>query len=881
MLRVPFVFSLFVASFVPTVLSATAVGAYWAFQSDQTAETHVFSDAVSVNTLLNGSPVFSYSGSQQTDFNNFGLSFTAHDDSIWESGKAIGWNTNANPSTGNQFELTLDTTELEDLSVRIKYRLNGVQTSSGLMTAFAAFEYQIGAGAFNDVGGVDLALVNDASYNREWVADLSALSAIEDAGMVTLRWTIPDLIAVTGAQIRIDDVEILGTSTFVASNRVRHFPEQQYNVLFIAIDDLKPLIGAYGNNVIHTPNMDRLAASGITFTNTHCQQAICNASRVSVMTGLRVDKTKTWQLETHFRDTAPTVVTLPQHFWNNGYTTKAIGKIFHSTSAAKHDVANSWSDGFTHNNGAKKYYGAGPASAVALAEDGGDKNASSSDRGVLKRDGTTPVDDQSYNDGLNSDFAIIKLAEYATAYDNGNGTPFFMALGFQKPHLPFACPDEYWALYDDYMDESHPDYVDDYNLASYTGDVDARKGSVPTGSMAFTAPYAGEPSSYSDTPLPPTVTDARRLIHGYLACVSYVDNLLGEVLDELDAQGLTDSTIVVLWGDHGWHLNDHDGWWAKHSNFEQSTRSPLIVHVPGMASLGTAGKISNTPMELVDIYPTLLDLCGLPMSPQPAGFELEGQSFLPLLEDVDQPWKKAAFSQYRRILNGEGITNSGSGMGYTLRTERYRYTEWWRTDGTEVDGNGIVIDYDEKLHATPEFVELYDYAVDPEETINLATDPSYATVKSELSALLDEGNGWSQISVAPPFDYPDSVAEWQSRHLITGYTAADFDLAADPDADGLQNSLEYAMGKHPLSPDFGVMTSAHVGGNLVLEYDHVISRTDVTLEATTTDELTGTWAPTGVTDAVVEVLPNRTRKSASISVGPSAGFLRLEAEEVP
>lgn len=856
-------------SFVLAVVSqspATTVGAYWAFQIDQDPGDS-FTESVSVNTWPNGVPTFAYSGSRKTSFGNFGLSYTAHDGTTWVPGRSIGWNLNSQPSIGNEFEIAFDSTDIEELSVRLKYRLNGSQTGSGPVSGFQSFEYRVNDGDFTEVPDVTVTLSNNSSYNNEWVADLGALTEIEDRGEVTLRWVLPDLVSVAGTQIRIDDIEITGRSTVVQSNRSRYLPEQRYNVVFIVVDDLKPMIGAYGDSVIQTPNLDRLAASGMTFTNAHCQQAICNASRVSVMTGLRVDTTKTWDLSTFFRDTVPSVVTLPEHFKNNGYTTKGVGKVFHAINATKQDEVNSWSDGWTHHVAPHKYYG-----TAAAAEDSGDRNASSTDRGVLDRDGTTPVTDQHYNDGLNAEYAISKLAEYATAYEDGNGTPFFLALGFQKPHLPFNCPDEYWAIYDSYMSS--------YDLSGYTAGLDDRKNSVPSGSLGFTAPFSGEPSSYTDTPLPPSASDARRLIHGYLACVTYVDHLLGDVLDAIDDQGLRDSTVVVLWGDHGWHLNDHNGWWAKHSNYEQATRSPLIIRVPGMDALATEGASTNTPMELVDIYPTLIDLCGLPPDPQPEGFDLEGASFLPLLEDVNQPWKKAAFSQYQRSISGFGVTNSGQGMGYSLRTERYRYTEWWRTHTTDME-NGIVIDRDEKLFASPEFIELYDYELDPSETINFAADPAYAGIVVELAALLDEGNGWSQSSVEPPFDYPETIADWQARHLIAGYGVEDLEVGANPDGDALINLFEYLMGMHPLKPNFAPVVTDHDGANFSIEYDHVVSRDDVALSvSTSTDLVSGSWTSVGITETTVDELPNRTRKRASISIdSAAAAFLRLEASE--
>jgi len=845
---------------------ATVVGSYWAFQTDpDTGET--FTEVISVNTWPNSVPVFSYSGSRKTSFGNYGLNYEAHDKSVWVPGKSIGWNVNSQSSVGNEFEITFDSTAVRGMRVRLKYRLNGSQSNTGPVTSFESFEYRVDDGAFVPISGVNLELANDSSYNSEWDVDLSALPVLEDKRAVTLRWVLPDLVHTPGSQVRIDDIELIGFDTGEQSNRIRYFPKRPYNVVFIVVDDLKPMIGAYGDPVVQTPNMDRLAASGMTFTNAHCQQAICNASRVSVMTGLRIDTTKTWNLETFFRDTVPSVVTMPEYFKENGYTTKGIGKVFHAINPTKQDEANSWSDGWTHNVAPHKYYG-----IAAAAEDAGDRTASSTDRGIFDRDGVTLVTDQHYNDGLNSDYAVGKLAEYAAEYAQGSGNPFFLALGFQKPHLPFNCPDKYWAIYDDYMI--------DYDLNNYSGGLDDRKKSVPSGSLGFTAPFSGEPSSYTDTPLPPSASDARRLIHGYLACVSYIDHLLGKVLDAIDEQGLRDSTIVVLWGDHGWHLNDHNGWWAKHSNYEQATRTPLIIRVPGMNLFGTEGTATGTPMELVDLYPTLIDLCGLPPNPQPDGLELEGVSFLPLLEDVNQPWKRAAFSQYQRSISGPGVTNSGQGMGYSLRTERYRYTEWWRTHTSDVE-NGVVIDRDEKLFTTPEFIELYDYELDSNELFNVAQDPRYANIRVELASLLDGGSGWSQLSVEPPFDYPETIDEWRERHLIPGYSIEDFDFEADPDHDSLINLFEYVMGTHPLDPDAKPIEAHFDGADFYIEYDHVVLRDDVTLGAFKSDDLVnGRWSSEGITETMVKQLPNRIRKRASISIDRvGASFLRLGASE--
>ncbi|MEC8405219.1 MAG: sulfatase-like hydrolase/transferase, partial [Verrucomicrobiota bacterium] len=546
-----------------TSLQALTVGAYWAFQIEQDvgppgagySSFGNFSEAVNVTNWPNETPIFSYSGSKKTIFNNYGSDYNAYNGSIWGRGKAIGWNTASAPSTGNSFQVTIDSTGIEDISARFIYRLNGVRSSAGLVTAFSEFEYSVGGGGFISVPGVSLALSNNGSYNNnEWVADLSAVTAIENAGIVTLRWTFPDLIETSGKQIRLDNLELLGSydtinytsssaellelrtlvgnytpSTFAANvisyslsgadandfeisngeltfkdepiytnqssysvvvemtdlqdpsrvehetvtvtilksaaitSRERHHPAGQYNVLFIPIDDLRPLLNVYGEDdplkpiTIHgesgTPNFDRLAASGVTFLNAHCQQAICTASRASFLTGLRPDSTRNWALETSFREVMPNVVTLPEHFKNQGYTTYAVGKVFHGQTSSKQDDnhasgADSWSEGW-HNpsDGLYNFYERGDNSEVwntwNKTTGANSNNRSATDVGEYKRDGLTPIEDSDYKDGRAAELAIEKIAEYAL-----NGIRFFIGLGFQKPHLPFNAPKVYWDLYD-------------------------------------------------------------------------------------------------------------------------------------------------------------------------------------------------------------------------------------------------------------------------------------------------------------------------------------------------------------------------------------------------------------------------------------------------
>ncbi|MEC8332572.1 MAG: sulfatase-like hydrolase/transferase, partial [Verrucomicrobiota bacterium] len=511
------------------VAQAVEVGAYWAFQLEKQGASPTnatFTENVSVNTWPNGSPSFSYAGSRKWNFGNYGGNQTAFDGSSWISGRAFGWNANSGASTGNSFQITLDTTSIQDLYVKLRYRLNGIQTTSGqLVQGFSSFEYSVNGGAFAAVPGVSLSLANNTNYNNLWQADLSSVAAIEDSGSVTLRWALPNIAQGSSKQIRMDDLEVtalfdpitytssftellelrtsVGTytpSTFTASpvaynlsgvnaadfeisssgeltfinapvyssqanyeivvemsdpsdssriehetvsvtilpsaaitTRDRHHPIGEYNVLFIPVDDLRPLLNVYGeddplrpitiNGESGTPNFDRLAASGVTFLNAHCQQAICTASRVSFLTGLRPDTTRNWNLETNFRDIMPNVVTLPQQFNLSGYKTYGVGKIFHGQTSSKQDDdhstgADSWSEGWQNpSTGRFNFYERGDNNNVwntwdktAVADS---SSVSATDVGEYKRDGVTKIEDSDYKDGRAAELAVEKIAEYA------------------------------------------------------------------------------------------------------------------------------------------------------------------------------------------------------------------------------------------------------------------------------------------------------------------------------------------------------------------------------------------------------------------------------------------------------------------------------------
>lgn len=445
------------------------------------------------------------------------------------------------------------------------------------------------------------------------------------------------------------------------------------NVLFIAVDDLRPRLGCYGDPLAITPNIDRLAARGVLFNRAYCQQAVCAPSRASVMTGRRPDATKVWNLSTHFRKALPDVVTLPQYFKQQGYHTRCVGKIYHDPASAQDPV--SWSAPETLAVTGK----AGPKYVLDsnLHRKGGWKAAATE---------RADVPDSAYVDGIVGNAAVRILREISDR-------PFFLAVGFRRPHLPFSAPERYWAMYDE-MKMPLPENPQ-----------------APAGVPAVAMHPSTELRGYTDIPDAGPLDEATicRLIQGYYAGTSFIDAQIGRLLDELEELGLTSNTIIVLWTDHGYHLGEHD-LWCKTTNFELDTRVPLIISVPG----NPGGLETDALAELVDLYPTLADLAGLEV---PDG--LEGVSLAPVLEETDRPWKKAAFSQFPRpwFYKGEPQT-----MGYSVRTDRYRYTEWQDFKTGEVQAR-----------------ELYDHRTDPLETRNLAAGGKHSALIKRLSAVLAEG----------------------------------------------------------------------------------------------------------------------------------------------
>ena len=447
------------------------------------------------------------------------------------------------------------------------------------------------------------------------------------------------------------------------------------NVLFIAVDDLRAELGCYGSAIVKSPNIDALASRGTLFQRAYCQQAVCNPSRASILTGLRPETLDIWDLPTHFRERRPNVVTLPQLFKQHGYFTQNIGKIFHNwrQDDFKGDVP-SWSVP------AEMHY-ASHGSDIAQVD-----APLPGDTSGVPRTEKRNVPDEAYFDGRVARKAIMALKERKQ-----DGKPFFLAVGFWKPHAPFNAPAKYWDLYEPQS-------------------IEPPKNPYPPKDVPKIAMHDSREilRGFKDRPESrPTPADTLVLRHGYYAATSFVDAMIGSVLDELHDLGLSENTIVVLWSDHGFHLGEHS-LWAKTSNFELDARVPLIISTPWHQG----GNQSKSLVELLDLYPTLADLCDLP----PPN-DLEGKSLRPVLEDPQSTVKQAAFTWHPRPAY-PAAGKSPEAMGYSMRTKRYRFTQW-RDFKTE------------NVIAT----ELYDHRSDPGETVNIADSAQGRVVREKLRRL--------------------------------------------------------------------------------------------------------------------------------------------------
>lgn len=456
--------------------------------------------------------------------------------------------------------------------------------------------------------------------------------------------------------------------------------EPRPNVLFIMADDYRPELGNYGSRAL-TPHLDRLAQRAVSFERAYCQQAVCNPSRSSMLTGLRPDTLRVWNNSTHFRELNPDVTTLPLHFKENGYTTRCVGKIFHNWHTQEKGDPRSWSaPEFLH-------YANHGSDAPQVPGEVPPNHATGGPRKYLDvfmceaRD----VPDEAYYDGR-------VAAEAVRVLDEVKGQPFFLAVGFWKPHAPFNAPKKYWDRYD----------------RAKLPPLDPRR---PAGTPEIAFHDSREILGVPPQNVTPTPEQAQEMRHGYFANISYMDEQIGKVLAALDRSGVADRTIVVFVGDHGYHIGEHEQW-GKTSNFELDARTPLLIAPPKNAQ---AGKRTRALAEQVDLFPTLVELCGLPT---PA--KLAGASLVPVLKNPAATIKAGAFTQHPRPSYYDREPEKvPKAMGCSVRTARVRYTEWrdWKT--------GAMIGR-----------ELYAEDDEPAETRNRIDEPALAAAQREAETLL-------------------------------------------------------------------------------------------------------------------------------------------------
>lgn len=476
--------------------------------------------------------------------------------------------------------------------------------------------------------------------------------------------------------------------------------EKKPNILLILVDDLKPTLGTYGDEAGISPNIDRLAEKGMRFDMAYCNQAVCVASRYNLMLGSRSTSTGLFRFGRQFRDAYPDAITLPQYFKEHGYHVESMGKTFHIGHGNTGDEQ-SWSVPH-HKEKVVEYLLPESTNRQLTREEAFFQNSRKYSKGLPKNKDlprgaaweSPDVLDEAYADGRVATHAIDRLRVLKKQPDQ----PFFLAVGFARPHLPFCVPQKYWDMYNP---DELPMPVNEDQPKDAPRCALKRKGEITN----FNPIPENDGGIYSDDL-------KRKLIHGYYASMSYMDAQLGRVIDELERLNMDENTIIVLWGDHGWHLGDH-GTWTKHTNFEQANRIPIVMVAPGVTQ---ANSQTNQPISSVDIYPTLTELAGLP-KPQVVQ-PIDGTSMVKVLQNGQNRVKDHVYHAYIK----QGY------LGEAIRNERYRMVRWTKINDAEAE----------------ELYELYDYQEDPTELVNIA-------YKNEtmIKALLETLNQYPEAKTSP------------------------------------------------------------------------------------------------------------------------------------
>ncbi len=473
--------------------------------------------------------------------------------------------------------------------------------------------------------------------------------------MISSRLIVPGAIALSCSLILSSCSDKSGTS--------------MPNVLFITVDDLRPELGCYGNKHIHSPYINQIANEGIVFNKAYCDVPVCGASRASLLTGIRPTITRFKTFHAWADNEVPGHLSLPRYLNNHGYTTISLGKVYHHQT----DDLDAWSEHpwWATTDGVRQDFINPQSIAIAMAY------------GTDGEPGNGPAfeifecHDTAYIDGKTTIRALDELKKL-----KDQDSPFFLGVGYLKPHLPFNAPKRYWDLYDHQSIELATNPFRPKNAPAWS----------VHNSAELRTQYSGVPP---ETPLPDDY--ARMLRHGYYACVSYIDAQIGILVNELKELELYDNTIIVILGDHGYNLGEHT-MWCKHSSFDVSLRSPLIMRIPDQL----AGHKTNALVEFVDIYPTIVDLIDLPIPDI-----CEGKSLVPLINDPETTWSQAVYAWWRN--------------GLTMTTQQYQYTEWMDVNTGESIGR-----------------MLYDHHIDPHENINVADTDEYRHVADSLSVILNK-----------------------------------------------------------------------------------------------------------------------------------------------
>ncbi|MEM7783419.1 MAG: sulfatase [Planctomycetota bacterium] len=463
-------------------------------------------------------------------------------------------------------------------------------------------------------------------------------------------------------------------------------PIGKKNVLLILVDDLKPTLGCYGDTLAHSPNIDRLAGQGMRFDRAYCNQAVCAPSRFTLMLGSHSTSTGLYGLGSQLRDLVPDAITLPQFFAEHGYRTESLGKVFHIGHGNFGDPE-SFSVPHYHDKVIEYLLPESNQGQLTREEALFTNQALGKIRSLPRGAAfeSPDVTDEQYADGRVVNEAMRRLAAAKIRRQN-EGTPFFMAVGIVRPHLPFSAPKKYWDLFDPTQ----------FQLAS--------RQVPPENAPPVAGKKGGEIKAFRPVPEKGKIGNplARKLIHGYYASTAYADAQIGRLVDSVESLGLSDDTIIILWGDHGWHLGDL-GIWTKHTNYEQANRIPIIIKAPGITA---AGSSTHQLTESVDLYPTLTELAGLPKPEGPQS--IDGKSLVPVLKDPKSRVRDHAYHCFPK-----------SKLGRAIRTQRYRLVEW-------------------KNHETPDSTvvyELYDYQNDQIESKNIADDRP--DIVRKLAAVLE------------------------------------------------------------------------------------------------------------------------------------------------